>query len=127
MRAKITATDYAGTVTNTEGIFAGWSDQIAFERYFGTNAAVLSTLGESFTDEGDLRADADPSKLKTEWLAFLAWRIVARANGGIPPQEADQRAAFEAWLEALADLDLKVEAEAEEENPTEAATPPPSS
>jgi hypothetical protein len=123
MRARIKVTDYAGTVTELEGIFAGWSDQVAFERHFGTNAAVLSTLGESFTETGELRPDADPSKLKTEWLAFLAWRIAARANGGIPIAEADQRAAFEAWLEGLADLDLAIEAD-EAANPTSATATP---
>lgn len=101
MRAKITVADYAGNRTETEGIFAGWSDQVAFERRFGVNAAVLDQLQDAFDESGKLRADVDPTKIKTEWLAFLAWRVCRRSPAAATID-------FDAWLENLAELELEV-------------------
>lgn len=110
-RATITTTDYNGQKATAEGVFGGWSDQVAFERRFGVNATVLQRLGESFNDEGELREDADPSAIRTEWLAFVAWRVLSRTAGA--PD-------FEAWLEGLADLDINIKEDDDDEVPTTA-------
>lgn len=123
MRARVRVTTYAGSTVEAEGVFAGWGDQVAFERRFGQNAAVMGRLRDAFDDAGGLRADADPAAIRTEWLAFLAWRLFVRAG--------EAPASFDEWLEQIADLDLAVLEDSEGEqsaDPTGAlATPLPSS
>jgi hypothetical protein len=114
MRAKIKTTDYAGNATVSEGVFAGWGDQVAFERRFGVNAAVMGRLRDAFDESGALKPDADASEIRTEWLAFLAWRVAARgAAAGMD---------FDTWLESIADLELEIE-ETEESGGTPAEVP----
>lgn len=115
MRARIKVVGYDGSVQESEGVFAGWGDQVAFERRFGVNAAVLSRIGSSFTAEGSLADDADPAAIKSEWLAFLAFRVLVRGPA------AGQ--SFDEWLEGVADLDITTlddpdELEAAEPDPT---------
>jgi len=106
MRARIKITDHEGKTSDAEGVFAGWGDQVAFERRFGVNAAVMGRLREAFDDSGLLKPDADAGSIKTEWLAFLAWRLMARAGVA--------GSSFDEWLENVADLELTVEDNEEE-------------
>jgi hypothetical protein len=124
MRATVTATEYSGRKVTAEGVFGGWSDQVAFERRFAINATVLQRLGESFNEEGELLPGADPAKIRSEWLAFVAFRVLKRESTETLPDS------FDAWIDALEDLDINVETEAEDEAevPTSAiALAPPSS
>lgn len=98
MEATVKAVDFGGTKTEVFGVFAGWADQVAFERRFGVNAVVLERLGEAFDDEGRLRPDADATTIRSEWLAFLAWRMLKR--GGMAPAD------FEAWVDELDELEI---------------------
>lgn len=127
MRAKVTATDYSGHKVSAEGVFGGWSDQVAFERRFAINATVLQRLGEAFNEDGDLLPDADPTKIRSEWMAFVAFRVLKRESTEELPDS------FDAWIEALEDLDINMlesdeSSEDEPEVPTSAiALAPPSS
>lgn len=124
MRATVKASDYAGNSVTAEGVFGGWSDQVAFERRFGVNATVLQRLGESFDEQGDLLPDADPTKIRSEWIAFVAFRVLKRDSGAELPES------FDTWVDGLADLDIDIKPEENEEgeaaDPTSAiAAPPP--
>lgn len=119
MRARIKVVGYDGSVQESEGVFAGWGDQVAFERRFGVNAAVLSRIGSSFNADGGLADDADPAAIKSEWLAFLAYRLLVRGPA------AGQ--SFDEWLEATADLEIATlddDDEAPEPDPTSATAAP---
>lgn len=126
MRARIIAANMDGTKQEAEGVFAGWADQIAFERRFGLNAAVLSTLDEAFNADGTLRSAEAAGSIRSEWIAYLAWRIIRRAGGEVGPEAAGT---FDAWVEELDDLELHVDASEEDDesavDPTATATAPP--
>jgi hypothetical protein len=115
MRARITVLHVDGSGDVSEGVFAGWGDQVQFERRFGVNAAVLGTLRDAFDDEGVLAKGADPASIKSEWLAYLAWRTLSRSRVGTPP--------FEEWIETVDELDIQV-GDNDEEAPLEGGAVP---
>lgn len=118
MRATVVVHMLDGGQAEAFGELAPLPDRVAFERRFGISATVLQRLGELFDDDGSLRPGADPSELREEWMAFLAWRMLHRA--GAAPGE------FEPWLENVSEVELR---EAKEEDvtlvPTETAAPLP--
>lgn len=101
MRATVTATLLDGSSQTHSGELAPLADRIAFERRYGVNAAVLGRLSQAFNDDGTLRADADATAIREEWVAFLCWRLLIRG----PARGVD----FEAWLEGMDSLDLNLE------------------
>ena len=118
MQATVKAVDFDGVKTEASGVFAGWSDQVAFERRFGVNAVILERLGEAFDDDGRLKPEADAAEIRSEWLAFLAWRVLRRSGGTTTD--------FEAWVDELDELEIETreEGEASSEVPTTATETP---
>jgi hypothetical protein len=80
---------------------------------------VLTRLVDSFDDEGKLTAEADPSQIREEWVAFLAWRMLRRG----PARGVE----FLDWLETVSEVSLDTNPEEAEAVPTVTAVPLPTS